>query len=296
MQAVFEKVPSVDRHSFHVYSLEEGYFKSPFHYHPEAEIFHVIKGRGTLIVGNNLRSFSEGDFVIIGPNIPHVWKDEKDKGISEEEYVVKAEIIHFDPDFFGDGFLNLPENFQIKPFMEESKLGLYYHSSTKEQLAEMMDKVVKSKHLKRIIHFLDLLNLMIHSSEKTYLNLLEPQANYNMKDCERINEIYDYLLKHHQERFSLAKLAAHMAMSTTALCRYFKSVSGKSITTALNENRVNKACRLLIEDDMNAAQACYESGFNNYSFFNEQFKKIKGQTPKKYQQKTVSEKAVEGGC
>jgi len=42
------------------------------------------------------------------------------------------------------------------------------------------------------------------------------------------------------------------------------------------------ACKLLLEDKMNISGICYESGFNNVSNFNEQFKKIKGVSPSQY--------------
>jgi AraC-like DNA-binding protein len=71
-------------------------------------------------------------------------------------------------------------------------------------------------------------------------------------------------------------------MTSTSFCRYFKKHTKRSFHTVLNEIRVGHACKLLLEDRMNISGICYESGFNNVSNFNEQFKKIKGVSPSQY--------------
>ena len=45
---------------------------------------------------------------------------------------------------------------------------------------------------------------------------------------------------------------------------------------------IGYACRLLTEEQMNISQAAYESGFENLSNFNRQFKHLKGVTPSEY--------------
>jgi AraC-like DNA-binding protein len=45
---------------------------------------------------------------------------------------------------------------------------------------------------------------------------------------------------------------------------------------------VGHACKLLSEGKMNISGVGIDSGFNNISNFNEQFKKIKGITPSQY--------------
>ena len=72
-------------------------------------------------------------------------------------------------------------------------------------------------------------------------------------------------------------------MSSTAFCRYFKKRTGKTFFTFLNEFRIGHACKLLLEKRLSVARICFESGFNNMSHFNEQFKRVVKLTPTDYQ-------------
>ena len=52
--------------------------------------------------------------------------------------------------------------------------------------------------------------------------------------------------------------------------------------------RIGYACQLLIEDVLSIAEIAYESGFQNISNFNRQFKRIKGITPKEFKQSAIN--------
>ena len=57
---------------------------------------------------------------------------------------------------------------------------------------------------------------------------------------------------------------------------------GKTYVGYLNELRINRACRALIETDLNITQIAYDAGFNNLSNFNRRFLDVKGMTPRAY--------------
>ncbi|HMH32420.1 MAG TPA: AraC family transcriptional regulator, partial [Puia sp.] len=67
-----------------------------------------------------------------------------------------------------------------------------------------------------------------------------------------------------------------------AFCKYFKMRTKKTFSFFLNEVKVSYACRLLAEGNLNVLQICYESGYNNLSNFNRQFKRITKMTPTAY--------------
>lgn len=50
----------------------------------------------------------------------------------------------------------------------------------------------------------------------------------------------------------------------------------------VNEIRIGYACKLLYEGACSISQAAFDSGFENLSNFNRQFKKIKGKTPTEF--------------
>ena len=106
------------------------------------------------------------------------------------------------------------------------------------------------------------------------------------KSSQKINKVYHYTIDHFREPISLAQVAALTNHSPAAFCRYFKTRTRKSYFQYLTEVRIAYACQLLMEGNLDVAEVCFASGFNNLSNFHKQFKKIVKFTPSEYQKKS----------
>ena len=51
-----------------------------WHYHPELELTHIVKGRGTQFVGDSIVRFKEGQLAMLGAGLPHCWVDDEGPG------------------------------------------------------------------------------------------------------------------------------------------------------------------------------------------------------------------------
>lgn len=102
------------------------------------------------------------------------------------------------------------------------------------------------------------------------------------QESERINNVINYILQHYKEDIELGTIAEIANYSKAAFCRFFKQRTRKTFTQFLNEVRIAQACKLLRNTDLNISQVCFESGYNNVSNFNRQFKRITETTPKDY--------------
>ena len=71
------------------------------------------------------------------------------------------------------------------------------------------------------------------------------------------------------------KLPKLCHLTTAAFCRYFKKSTHYTFTDFLNQFRINQSKKLLLQDKT-VTEACYESGFENISYFNKTFKKFTG--------------------
>jgi len=67
-----------------------------------------------------------------------------------------------------------------------------------------------------------------------------------------------------------------------AFCRYFKKYTKKTFTQFVNDFRIRQAIRLIAVGDKSISEIASEVGYNNFSHFNKQFKKVTGETPSKY--------------
>ncbi|HYD85556.1 MAG TPA: cupin domain-containing protein, partial [Opitutus sp.] len=73
MRAVYEVVRKPENSSLKLWYSTGYRFRAPWHFHPEVEILLVTRGRGVRYVGDSVAAFHEGDLVMVGPDLPHVW-------------------------------------------------------------------------------------------------------------------------------------------------------------------------------------------------------------------------------
>ena len=104
----------------------------------------------------------------------------------------------------------------------------------------------------------------------------------NSSNNDRINIIYRYIQTHYHQRITLAEIAILVNMSEEYFPRYFSKVMNKTFFEFLNEYKITRACKLLIQTDKQISQVCYDSGFESIPFFYRQFKRFKNCQPKIY--------------
>ena len=55
-------------------------FTYPWHFHSEYEIIYVEKGEGDCLVGDSIISYSKGDLILFGSELPHSMQSPPDGG------------------------------------------------------------------------------------------------------------------------------------------------------------------------------------------------------------------------
>jgi len=91
---------------------------------------------------------------------------------------------------------------------------------------------------------------------------------------------------------SLDEIARICGFSKFYLCRYFKAGTGMTLQQYITHMRVALAQRLMLDEDRNVTQACYESGFSDPAYFIQVFSKLVGKTPKQWQLAQNTEAAM----
>ncbi|MFP4094516.1 MAG: AraC family transcriptional regulator [Cyclobacteriaceae bacterium] len=257
-------------------------FLNMWHFHEEIEIVYIVRSEGTKFIGDSITKFLEGDLVMIGSCLPHLWLNSQQYFESNEG---KAESIsiHFHPHCFGKAFFDIPEMARLNRLLQESQLGLEIKGPMKEKIVQKMENLVNQKESYRFLSLIDLLLMIAEAPDKTPLSSLSFMESYQRNSSSRLDKIYEFILNHFKEDINLEMVAEVVSMNPSAFSRYFKQATNKTFVQYLNEVRIGYACKKLIYDtDKNVSEIGYESGFNNISNFNKQFKKITKQTPSQY--------------
>ena len=105
---------------------------------------------------------------------------------------------------------------------------------------------------------------------------------FKRNDHEPLTRAWQYILTNFQKDIKIKDLLEITHMSNTTFCLTFKKTYRMSFKEYLLNVRIGYACRLLQKGAISIAEIAYESGFENISNFNRQFKRIKGITPKDF--------------
>ena len=93
MKAVLEDIKlQQGTSSFYAYQFQVPFFEFKWHYHPEYELTYIVKGNGYRIVGNTYENYTEGDLVLLGPNLPHTWTGKAIENESFEAIVIRLTL------------------------------------------------------------------------------------------------------------------------------------------------------------------------------------------------------------
>ena len=272
---------SLNNNSFLVTNHCYAHFLKVWHYHSELELVLILKSEGTHFIGDNIEHFSKGNVILIGKNLPHMWLNDKAYFKKDSKLEAQAISIHFDEHFAGKTFFEMSEMILIKDLIQKAKHGIKF-SGNLALVTKWIKQINKLEGFDKTIKLFTILNLL--SKHKNYKLLSSSQfiSSFNMTGKRNLENVYEYIIKNFKENITLIDVANVAYMNPSAFSRFFKRVNRKTFKEYLNEVRIGYSCKLLIENKNNISEICYESGFNNISNFNRQFKKAMKYSPTEY--------------
>ena len=283
MKPILEKLTTLEpQYSFVLQKDEYQYYPTPWHYHPEYELVLVVRSTGQRIVGDSIEGFADGDMVLIGPNLPHVFNNGPEYYEGSSSLKAEAIVIHFNEEFAGKEFFELPEMAAVKNLLYDSRWGLKLLGETRKNVAHNMHKMLDLSPPQRLLLLLQILEELSVSKEYRMLASLGYVQTGQQEDANRMNKVYDYIMSRFRNPIGLLEVAQVANLTPQSFCRFFKARTRKTFSQFLNEVRIGYACKLMAEEHLNISDICYESGFNNLSNFNRQFKRIVQMSPKSY--------------
>jgi len=278
MKPLVEKLPLSQNTSFVARTYRTPHFEVPWHQHIEHELILFTEGEGTAFIGNYIGEFKTDDVFFLGSNLPHTFQK------AHKDLITAAVVVQFTGDFWGDGFMQLPESKNIAKLFSIAMQGLKIQGNTRQQLKSLITGLEQLQGFSRIIRLCECLNLIATTHEFDAVSTQEVKT-FQAKNKDRIDRIFQFTIDNFQETISLNDVAATAGMSVPAFCSYFKKCTKKTYIDFLNEIRIGHACKLLIDTQKTVLDISFESGFNTLANFNKQFLKVKQQTPSGFRKK-----------
>lgn len=271
-------VPAFGAGSFYIQEDLREEFYTHYHRHKEIQISYILKGRGSVVIGNLIQPFFENEIYILKANDPHIFIKE---GAENDQIHVVHIFVAFDK---MQSFFNMQELHRIRDIfttLDSSKKLLQKYSLP---VRSIFQSLLREEGLPKLMRVLEVFEYLI-ANEKEMISLYSglPESNFNDKVGVRINEVLRYSLENYNREISIDAVAKLIHMTPSAFCKYFKKHTMKTYVTFLNEIRIEKACQLLINKSTeNISEVAYQCGFNTVVHFNRVFKHILHSSPSEF--------------
>jgi hypothetical protein len=195
MKNPFQKSRIPEGKAFLIKELIAPFFDVNWHFHSEYQLFVVLKGRGTRFIGDHMQSFREGDMVLTGPDLPHLWKNDKAYHNPDNQMETHGIVIYLPDNFLNDSVYQLEEFEVISNMLKKSVRGIEIRGKTNFLIRQMMLELLDLKGVKSINHLLKILQTIADSSD---CRLIADAAYINTNkesEKDRMGQVYEYVMR-----------------------------------------------------------------------------------------------------
>jgi AraC-like DNA-binding protein/quercetin dioxygenase-like cupin family protein len=279
MKPKYERIEPDEGRALHVLNVAQPAFDAEWHFHPEWELTLILEGEGKRFVADSIEPFKAGDFVLLGPGLPHFWHSH---GGALAEGPSRAIVVQFPAAFPGEVLLELPEMRTVRSLFGRARRGLVFEGVHAQRAGELLQPVPGLNGHATVLCLLQVLGELA-SSRARRLAGEGYIVDATEEGTSRMGRAYAHLMANFCDPgLSLGEVAAAAAMSPAAFSRFFKRVSGRGLWEFLMELRIDHAAALLRETTDGVTQIAMESGFGSLSSFNRHFQERHRCAPRAY--------------
>lgn len=245
----------------------------PKHTQNTWEIVHISEGRGQRTIGDKTEPFMEGDLVVVPPGVPHCWHF--DPVVDGKDGKVANIAVMVNQDWLARVLQHFPAaEMTILPFLKGIS-AFVVRGDTRERIAAILKQCVEDDESLRPLRIIECLLVLARSTD------MVPIAGKRPVDAQtvRLEQIQIYVKCNYMRTITLSSAANHIGMSRSLFCAFFKKATGSTFITAVNDCRIEEACRQLANTSLSITEIANKVGFSDVAYFNRQFKCRLGQPP-----------------
>ncbi len=213
MKSTIPKLAIPDSKVLVVKKLIAPHFDPTFHFHPEYQLFLVLEGKGTRFVGDNMKPFQEGDLVLTGPNLPHVWRNDNAYFNKKNRLRTIGIVIYFHNNFLGELVHEKEELENIQHLLLRSVRGLEITGQANSMISTLMLELLSLQGVKSVIQLLKILDIISLSPECHPITHTYDISSDKETETDRMNKVYQYVMQNSSEKISLEEVAAMIHMT-----------------------------------------------------------------------------------
>jgi AraC-like DNA-binding protein len=254
-------------------------------WHERLELFLPLDGPTRFRMGDQEVELAQGDLLVVDNfKLHHV--------VDFPGFDTRAIVISFMPEFvytlgsLSHDFLFL-QPFYSKPDKRAQLLraGEPEASPLYSAMAQLLERFFGTDHsqLRPAGCKAAFLNLLYHLARHcATAEVLKWEFVREQHRALRLKPLFEHISSHFAEKLTVADAAGLVHMSEAQLMKTFKKVAGMTLVAYLNHVRLSCGARLLKETAHSIAEVANEVGFADQSYFDKQFKRAFGCSPKQF--------------
>lgn len=272
--------------NFHIHKVENSVEARKPHTHEYFQIYYISKGTLIHHLKNSSSRLSHGDMFIVPPGVTHYIVPDSDAVFFSFSFM--KDFIDNDMTHQNRLALSFLRNIQsgnmvdIRPKLSiDSDELLYVENIMEHILTEFNQKPLG--YSETIYAYTVLLLTYI---ARNYYEKEKSHISYHFEDKKQfVLHCVEYIKNNFADNISLEDISRRSTMSKSSFCAIFNKITGHSFNSYLNLCRVKKATEL-IKKGYKITAIYGLCGYNDFSTFYRNFKKIMGVSPDIYKRNT----------
>lgn len=250
------------------------------HWHEELEIAVVIKGQIRYRLKERIFDLAPGEGLVINSRIPH-----SAVASTRQEPVLLTTILH--PSLlYGTPASDIYQKL-VCPYLNADALSGIRLSPSRSELMKQIDALFAEKPFGFELRIKGLLCGLFADLLSPCQDLLEQSRPASSESLTRLALLLEAIHGSYTEPLSLSALANQICLSREGCCRFFKRMTGKTISEYLQDYRISQSVPLLAGDRYSIEQIAQLVGFGNAGRFSAAFARHMGCTPRQYRQRLL---------
>lgn len=238
------------------------------------ELQYICGGRGSIRIGRRLYEVEAGDILIYNQGKLH-----------DESADSKVGLRFYNCGVKGLSLPNLPDNFLVAKDVSPR-----IHAGKAAPMVESLFQLLYTEVSENLPRYCEITQAVLKALIEIIIYQLPHERQQPAREKDRmLIECKDFIDGHFMEELTVDSLAARSHMSTSGFAHQFKKFFGFPPIQYIIRRRIGEAQTLLMTSDLSITEVSVRVGYDNISYFNNQFKRFAGMSPQNYRKTKVGE-------